>query len=183
MDKIKKRKHQILARLNREYKISQSKLQQSGLPQATKSSSFKSLEDTRSDYIEKLKNRIKQLEQTSAAPQAPYKTETNHDRKQIPELKPIQRISSAKITPIKNIKNSMNAEPEIDHNMKLIECKSCNRKFRAERIELHQNTCRKLQKSRPVFDEAKMRIKGTDLETFTKAPSKPIKVKSKSSKS
>ncbi|MBN3294901.1 ZC21C protein, partial [Amia calva] len=54
-----------------------------------------------------------------------------------------------------------------DGDSQLVPCMLCNRKFAAERLEKHSKICEKMQNSkRKVFDSAKYRAKGTDLEQF-----------------
>jgi zinc-finger of a C2HC-type len=71
--------------------------------------------------------------------------------------------SKSKNTIAKNTQSLLEKDP----SMKLVKCSNCNRSFRQERIDTHQNVCIN-QKKRPVFDEEKMRMKGTELETFRK---------------
>jgi hypothetical protein len=70
------------------------------------------------------------------------------------------------------IKESISKDyvPEQDKSMRLVPCSNCNRKFRQERIETHESTCFKLKKKRPKFDEQKMRLKDTEMETFVRKP-------------
>ena len=67
-------------------------------------------------------------------------------------------------------KGSSSNIPETDPNMQLEQCDICMRKFRVERLDKHREACEKASKKRAVFDEQKMRIRGTELETFRKAP-------------
>lgn len=45
-------------------------------------------------------------------------------------------------------------------------CRYCKRNFASDRVSVHENICRNIQKRRPVFDSAKKRISGTSLEAF-----------------
>jgi len=52
------------------------------------------------------------------------------------------------------------------------------RKFAIDRIEVHVNACRRVSKKRKVFDITKMRVKGTEAESFVlkKKPTLEIEV-------
>jgi hypothetical protein len=53
-----------------------------------------------------------------------------------------------------------------------------NRKFAIDRIEVHVNACSRVSKKRKVFDITKMRVKGTEAESFVlkKKPTLEIEV-------
>lgn len=54
----------------------------------------------------------------------------------------------------------------------LIACSLCGRSFASDRIEKHEGICAKTKtKKRKVFDITKMRVKGTEAESFVLAPS------------
>lgn len=53
----------------------------------------------------------------------------------------------------------------------LIACSLCGRNFASDRIEKHEGICAKTKaKKRKVFDITKMRVKGTEAESFVLAP-------------
>lgn len=64
-----------------------------------------------------------------------------------------------------------------NQNLKLKECSNCGRHFAIDRIQVHQNAC-KHQKKRKTFDSTKMRVSGTEAESFVKKkkPAKEVKV-------
>lgn len=63
----------------------------------------------------------------------------------------------------------------------LYPCSICNRSFASDRIEHHEEACRKANKKRRVFDSTKQRLQGTEAASFfrkgktTKAPSDAIR--------
>ncbi|EFX84838.1 hypothetical protein DAPPUDRAFT_46633 [Daphnia pulex] len=53
----------------------------------------------------------------------------------------------------------------------LVSCSLCGRNFASDRIEKHEGICAKTKsKKRKVFDITKMRVKGTEAESFVLAP-------------
>ncbi|KAI8606837.1 hypothetical protein BC830DRAFT_1087483, partial [Chytriomyces sp. MP71] len=54
--------------------------------------------------------------------------------------------------------------PEHAPTLKLVPCHVCGRTFALDRLSKHEKACKVSSKQRKVFDEAKMRTKGTDLE-------------------
>lgn len=48
----------------------------------------------------------------------------------------------------------------------LYPCSICNRSFASDRIEQHQDACRKANKERRVFDSTKQRLQGTEAATY-----------------
>jgi hypothetical protein len=58
-------------------------------------------------------------------------------------------------------------------------CPNCGRNFAADRLQKHINVCTH-QKQRKVFDATKMRVKGTEAESFLRKK-KPQEVKSRPS--
>ena len=53
----------------------------------------------------------------------------------------------------------------------LISCSLCGRNFASDRIEKHEGICAKTKsKKRKVFDITKMRVKGTEAESFVLSP-------------
>ncbi len=53
----------------------------------------------------------------------------------------------------------------------LVSCSLCGRSFAPDRIEKHEGICAKTKtKKRKVFDITKMRVKGTEAESFVLAP-------------
>lgn len=53
----------------------------------------------------------------------------------------------------------------------LVSCSLCGRSFASDRIEKHEGICAKTKsKKRKVFDITKMRVKGTEAESFVLAP-------------
>ena len=53
----------------------------------------------------------------------------------------------------------------------LVGCSLCGRSFAPDRIEKHESICAKTKtKKRKVFDITKMRVKGTEAESFVLAP-------------
>ncbi|KAJ3330083.1 Zinc finger C2HC domain-containing protein 1C [Kappamyces sp. JEL0680] len=195
---------------------------------------FKSLEDTREEYIEKLKQRIRQLEKspatssrydldsappspapavksgksagarpplpakaipgqkTSPPKSPPISARGSYDLSSLEQLDesakpasgkpprspPIRARGSydlssfSKLGPIAKSKPSISSSsdsiPEKDPTMRLTKCSQCGRSFRLERIDKHTEVCGKSSRRRVVFDEKKMRVKGTDLENFKK---------------
>lgn len=283
-DRVRHRKRAILARINRKYNSNAASLESLGtlsrlhpidsagsrsgreasvdsFPSSSLHSSRHILPrnaggDTREDYIEKLKRRIKQLEQSpmermgssrfdfdsdadagdnntpppsrkyhgrSAATaekrqysyhekdrektphsknlkplsQSQNQSTTHHHRHKSksppPKSPPISASGSYDISKYKTLgpiptsaktkstarssslsssaKGSSSIIPETDPNMQLEQCDICMRKFRVERLDKHREACEKASKKRAVFDEQKMRIRGTELENFRKAPS------------
>ena len=88
-------------------------------------------------------------------------------------LGPIPSSSSSKSSSSKSNmtastqSSTKSAIPESDPTMRLEPCDICGRSFRVERLEKHKEACEKTRiKKRPVFDEKKMRLKGTELENF-----------------
>ena len=53
----------------------------------------------------------------------------------------------------------------------LVACSLCGRNFASDRVEKHESICAKTKnKKRKVFDITKMRVKGTEAESFVLAP-------------
>jgi hypothetical protein len=53
----------------------------------------------------------------------------------------------------------------------LVACSLCGRNFASDRIEKHEGICAKTKsKKRKVFDITKMRVKGTEAESFVLTP-------------
>lgn len=48
----------------------------------------------------------------------------------------------------------------------LYPCSICNRSFASDRIEQHEEACKKANKSRRVFDSTKQRLQGTEAATY-----------------
>jgi hypothetical protein len=53
----------------------------------------------------------------------------------------------------------------VSGNLNLRPCPNCGRKFAADRLAVHVDACGG-QKKRKVFDSTKMRVKGTEAESF-----------------
>lgn len=66
----------------------------------------------------------------------------------------------------------------------MVPCRFCERTFAEDRVEKHEGVCKKVfLTKRKVFDETKMRIKGTELEDFSgNGSTEDISGKSKSKK-
>ena len=81
-------------------------------------------------------------------------------------------VKSAKTSTRSSYSSKSSIIPENDPSMRLAQCDICSRNFRMERLDKHREACEKAhKKKRTVFDGQKMRIKGTELETFkTRAP-------------
>lgn len=56
----------------------------------------------------------------------------------------------------------------------LYPCKKCGRKFASDRLQVHLNVCVG-EKKRKVFDMKKMRVQGTEAESFVNKKNKPTK--------
>lgn len=54
--------------------------------------------------------------------------------------------------------------------VKLVPCSKCGRKFAADRVERHMNSCDNLTKKRKILDPTKLRTAGTDMEKYVKNP-------------
>ncbi|XP_046401523.1 zinc finger C2HC domain-containing protein 1C-like [Ischnura elegans] len=62
-------------------------------------------------------------------------------------------------------------------NSDLPQCKNCGRHFAADRLALHESICLKTsKKKRKVFDPTKMRVKGTEAESYLRHPAAKAKV-------
>lgn len=71
-----------------------------------------------------------------------------------------------KNTQPKSYQNIPSENPALDTSG-FIPCPNCERRFAVDRIEVHVNACKKLaSKKRKVFDATKMRVKGTEAESF-----------------
>ena len=188
-------KDRLLSRLNREYRYESNTLIRTvSITKEQSNSSFKSLEDTRNEYIDRLKRRIQQLEDsTGNSKLSSDESQRGLKSRQTPRLKralaerqSINEVQNGQIpiprqdqTPLARIKQQHERdEPEIEHDpqMKLVTCDTCNRKFRSERISIHKQVCEKGTKRRTTFDQAKQRIKGTDLESYTPKASSKVKI-------
>ncbi|KAJ3399343.1 Zinc finger C2HC domain-containing protein 1C [Chytriomyces hyalinus] len=55
--------------------------------------------------------------------------------------------------------------PEQDDSIQLSPCRVCGRRFAVDRLQKHERACAKSSKPRKAFDPAKMRKKGTDMES------------------
>ena len=104
----------------------------------------------------------------------PISTSGSYDISKYKLLDPIPSpatVKSAK-TSTRSSYSSKSSIPENDPSMRLAQCDICSRNFRMERLDKHREACEKThKKKRTVFDGQKMRIKGTELETFkTRAP-------------
>ncbi|KAJ3217428.1 Zinc finger C2HC domain-containing protein 1C, partial [Chytriomyces hyalinus] len=55
--------------------------------------------------------------------------------------------------------------PEQDDSIQLSPCRVCGRRFAVDRLQKHERACAKSNKPRKAFDPAKMRKKGTDMES------------------
>ncbi|KAI8912657.1 hypothetical protein EDD86DRAFT_245539 [Gorgonomyces haynaldii] len=137
-------KREILRRLNQ-------KMKRLGRLNTQKSASMRSLEHSREEYIDRMRQRI-------------------DDGDKIEKEKPLERRKLPKSLP-------QLPEQEIPEfkNITTVQCPSCNRKFLPDRIEKHRQICMG-KASRPQFDPKKMRMKGTELESFKpKKPAKEVK--------
>jgi predicted Zn-ribbon and HTH transcriptional regulator len=200
MDPHRSRKDILLARLNKEYRIESGQvIRINGITKEKSDNSIKSLEDTRTEYIERLKQRIKQLESgdIDKSKESIESSNRSFDSLQSAFLEPereldsrkkgkpatLERIPKERIqreriaspeptlleeTPISQLKHQQSIA-EQDKSMKLVACANCGRKFRSERIAVHQSTCSKVKKQRPKFDEQKMRLKNTEMENYHKS--------------
>lgn len=54
--------------------------------------------------------------------------------------------------------------------VKLVPCSKCGRKFAADRVQRHMNSCDNLTKKRKILDPTKLRTAGTDMEKYVKNP-------------
>ena len=61
-------------------------------------------------------------------------------------------------------------------NLNLKACPKCGRKFAADRLQVHVNTCGR-EKKRKVFDSTKHRVQGTEAEQFLRKKKPEPKVK------
>jgi exonuclease VII small subunit len=188
-DDLRIQKEHILKRLNKKYRMESGRIIRNIPISATQSqNSLKSLADSRTEYIERLQQRIKQLEKT------PSDLEDSNESLRralrtvsIAKPKPQHRLTKISKSTAPSTKPMVehlplfdsNQLPEQDKGMRLVPCAHCNRKFRQERIAVHQATCVKVKKERPTFDERKMRLKDTEMEQYIhhrpKEPQKPTK--------
>ncbi|KAL1110221.1 hypothetical protein AAG570_008298 [Ranatra chinensis] len=59
-----------------------------------------------------------------------------------------------------------------------VACPICGRYFNNERIQMHENICKKTTtKKRKVFDPVKHRLEGTEAESYMRKPKQPTKAK------
>lgn len=54
--------------------------------------------------------------------------------------------------------------------VKLVPCSKCGRKFAADRVQRHMNSCDNLTKKRKILDPTKIRTTGTDMEQYNRNP-------------
>jgi RNA polymerase subunit RPABC4/transcription elongation factor Spt4 len=196
-------KKATLKRLNSEYRLENNILRKVNIT----ISSMNSLQ-TRDKYIERLQERIKLLEENANKVNANNKSRGSIDQvvkssnstTDSPKDVNIFGWFSKKSEGINQKKKVVEQEKGVDSNkcqsaqqqvfnisekdpdMQLKACKNCKRKFRLERIEIHQNSCIKQKPKRVQFDGEKMRKKGTDLENYKMNPkTEPKKPKATSS--
>ncbi len=64
---------------------------------------------------------------------------------------------------------------DTNQNINLKPCPNCGRKFTIDRLSIHTNTCGN-EKKRKIFDATKMRVKGTEAESFFTKKKAEVKV-------
>ena len=100
------------------------------------------------------------------------KTAGSNIRKQ-----PLTFALAAEVYEPEIIKDSVNLETEIESSkVPNLPCSICNRKFmEQDRLDKHILICSNSKKTRKVFDTAKARVVGTDMEKYALNPTKPDK--------
>lgn len=150
-----------LARLNRDYKYHDGTLTRVHGGKKDRPV-MRSLEEARDDYLAKIRLRIASLESEEDLAAENVSARPKRSKKFVGV--PLSNANS--------ISSTLNFDgiPQIDPQMHLVQCKYCPRKFRSERIDSHQSICANVKKTeRPVFNETKMRVKGTELEPFNRS--------------
>ncbi|KAI8897463.1 hypothetical protein BC833DRAFT_593632 [Globomyces pollinis-pini] len=189
MEDLNERKKALLKRLNQEYVLNNNVLEKRIIqkqtptkkrnqrnPSSSTTTSFKSLEESRDDYVANLKNRIKELEARSPKER---KRESKRELKSNDQTTKL-KLSENQIHNQQLRDTKLHSIPkETETDMILIPCESCGRKFREERIEIHEEKCRKIVKHRAVFDETAMRTRGTDMAKYIKSENTSDRVASK----
>jgi len=59
----------------------------------------------------------------------------------------------------------------------LYPCSVCNRSFASDRIQQHEEACKKANKTRRVFDSTKQRLQGTEAATYFRKGGKNTKAR------